>query len=408
MRTFLEKHAELREYEGLILSTTDLANLLLDAGKISHDLHEQARKYLLVHDNNQGMDPSISRSVLDSPIYLDDLAVTYLQQAQFLSSICRSGIDVKVHPSMNEEQSALVAASREGERLYEEIGVIQAILREAIEDGTAVFLPRQDVDDEKIGSMFHFISDTGPCDILCIDDRFMNRHGLLTDKKGRNVPIMCTLDLISHLENQGLVDTPTSKQPHKLREAGFGLIPVTLDELERFLRTANFDPDNNLIEGAELRGIRQYLMRVRSLDMIQSPLEAPFLTQLRLTTASLLFAGSGKTTRRLLIGRWHLRVGFGITCHPRRSIGSVQLNQARMILAVIQKHVSYLIPLFSPMGITNIDRHRAFLEWVERAVVAPLLPANNRLIDHLADSLKLEIHKLVKRLSNEDTPNPDR
>ena len=139
------------------MSTTDLANLLFDAGKISHDLHEQARKYLLVHDNNQGMDPSISRSVLDSPIFLDDLAVTYLQQAQFLSSICRSGIDVKVHPSMNEEQSALVAASREGKRRYEEIWVIQAILREAIEDGTAVFLPRQDVDDEKIGSMFHFI-----------------------------------------------------------------------------------------------------------------------------------------------------------------------------------------------------------------------------------------------------------
>jgi hypothetical protein len=56
--------------------------------------------------------------------------------------------------------------------------------------------------------------------------------------------------------------------------------------------------------------------------------------------------------------------------------------------AVIQKYVSYMIPLFSPIGISNIDRHGAFVEWVERAVVAPLLPANNRLIDHLADSFK--------------------
>ncbi|WP_447977389.1 hypothetical protein [Candidatus Nitrospira bockiana] len=204
LRTFLEKHAELREYEHLILSTTDLANLLLEAGKVSHDLHERARRYLLARDKDGEVGLPPSGSIFDSPIYIDDLAITYLQQAQSLSAICRSGIDVRVHPSMKVEQSALVAASREGERLYEEIGVIQATLREAIEDGTAVFLPRQIVDDEKIGSMSHFLSDTRPCDILCIDDRFMNRHGFLTDKKGRNVPIMCTLDLIGHLENQGV------------------------------------------------------------------------------------------------------------------------------------------------------------------------------------------------------------
>src|SRR5689334_20318460 len=132
--------------------------------------------------------------------------------------------------------------------------------------------------------MAHFLSDTGPCDIICFDDRLMNRHGFLTDKKGRNVPIMCTLDLIDHLENQGLIDTATRQAAlHKLREAGFGLIPVSLDELEGILCKANFSSDNNLIENVELRVIRHYLMRIRSLNLVQFPLEEPFLTQLRLT-----------------------------------------------------------------------------------------------------------------------------
>lgn len=407
LRTFLEKHAELREYEHLILSTTDLANLLLDAGKVSHDLHEQASRYLLARDKDGAVGLPLSGFIFDSPIYIDDLAVTYLQQAQFLSAISRSGIDVRVHPSMNEEQSALVAASREGERLYEDIGVIQATLREAIENGTAVFLPRQDLDDEKIGSMAHFLSDAGPCDIICIDDRFMNRHGLLTDKKGRNVPIMCTLDLIGHLENQGLIDTAARQAAlHKLREAGFGLIPVTLDELERILRKANFSSDNHLIENVELRVIRQYLMRIRSLNMVQSPLEEPFLTQLRLTCVLMirrLWQDDDLPVERVVaLTDW---VWDNVSPSPLDWEHVARLDDST---ALRQRHVNYLIPLLSPLGLKDPVRYDAFRQWIERSVIAPLLPANDQLIDDLAERTKLEINLLVKRMSDGNTPNPDR
>lgn len=405
LRTFLEKHAELRGYENLLLSTTDLAKLLLDAGKVSHDLHEQVRRYLLARDKDGAVGLPPSGFIFDSPIYLDDLAVTYLQQAQFLSAICRSGIDVRVHPSMNEEQSALVAASREGERLYKDIGLIQATLREAIEDGTAVFLPRLDLDDEKIGSLAYFISDTGPCDIICIDDRFMNRHGLLTDKKGRNVPIMCTLDLIGHLENQGLIDTATRQAAlHKLREAGFGLIPVALDDLERFLRKANFDSDNNLTENAELRIIRQYLMRIRSLNMVQSPLEEPFLTQLRLTCVLMirrLWQDDDLPVERVVV----------LTDWVWNNVSPSPLDWGYVApldddgTALRQKYVDYLTPLLSPLGLKDPTRYDAFRQWIERSVIAPLLPANDRLIDDLAERTKLEINSLVKKVSDGNTLN---
>jgi hypothetical protein len=408
LRTFLEKHAELREYEHLILSTTDLATLLLGAGKVSHDLHERARRYLLVRDKDGAVGLSLSGLIFDSPIYIHDLAITYFQQAQFLSSICRIGIDVRVHPSVNEEQSALVAASREGERLNEQLGEIVSVLREAIEGGKAVFLPRQDIDDEKIGSISHFLSDTGPCDILCIDDRFMNRHGFLTDKKGRNVPIMCTLDLIGHLEDQGVIDTEARHVVlHRLREAGFGLIPVTLDELGRLLRKANFDSNNNLIENVELRVIRQYLMRIRSLNMVQSPMEEPFLKQLRLTCVLMirrLWQDDDLPVERIVaLTDW---VWDKVSPSPLDWEHVARLDDDGTALR--QRHVNYLIPLLSPLGLKDPTRYDAFRQWMERSVIAPLLPANDRLLDDLAERVKLEINLLVTRISNGNTTKPDR
>ena len=411
LRTFLEKRASLREYESLILSTSDLAHLLLDTGTISHNLHEQARTYLLTHDKEgEGsvVLPPLN-TILNSPIYVDDLAVTYLQQAQLLSSVCRSGMNVRVHPTMNEEQSALIAASREGKQLNEEIGAILIRLREAIADGTAVFLTRQDdVDGEKIGFMSHFLSDTGPCDILCIDDRFMNRHGLFTDKKGRNVPIMCTLDLIGHLENQRVIDTDARQVAlHRLREAGFGLIPIAFDELERLLRKAKFDPDNGLIERAELRVIRQYLMRVRRLNMVQYPLEEPFLTQLRLTCVLVirrLWQDDDLPIERVVaLTNW---VWGNVSPSPLDWEYVVPLDDDGAALR--KKYVNYLIPLLSPLGLKDPTRYDAFRQWMERSVIAPLLPANDRLIDDLVDRTKLEINSLVKRMSDGHTPNPDR
>jgi len=222
------------------------------------------------------------------------------------------------------------------------------------------------------------------------------------------VPITCTLDLISFIECQGLIDTVTRQTIlHKLREAGFGLIPVTQDELERFLRAAAFDPNNKLIESAELRVIRQYLMRIRSLDMIQSPLEAPFLTQLRLVcilTIRRLWQDDGiPIDRTSTLTNW---VWDNVSPSPLDWECAIRSGEDNP--EIRQKYVSYLIPLFSPMGHMNPVRHNAFLQWIEQTVLERLLPANEKLIDDLANGLKLEIGQIVKRLSDANSSNPDR
>ena len=405
LRTFLEKEADLKDYDKLILSTTDLGRLLVEVGKLSREIYVQARKYLVAHDKGQEVDTLTAASIFGAPLYLDDLAATYLQQAGLLQSVCRCDLDLWVHPSMREEQSALVVANREGERLNEKIDDIRSALRDALDNGKAVFLPRHDIDDEMIGSLSGFLADTGTCDIVCIDDRYLNRHGLITDKKGRNVPITCTLDLISYLEAQGLIDIANKRATlHRLREAGFALVPVDPDELEQLLRVTLFDQDNQLIESPELRAIRQLLMRIRSLDMIQCPLEVPYLTRLRLacilTIRRLWQDDNVPVDRTVALTNWVLinvvpsPIDWERTAHDS--------------IPVREKYVRHLTPLFSPMGRLEPTRYKAFLQWIEHAVLEPLLPANDSLIDDLAKQLKIEIGQLVERLSDGNRQSPDR
>ena len=405
LRTFLEKEADLKDYDKLILSTTDLGRLLVEVGKLSREIYVQARKYLVAHDKGQEVDTLTAGSILGTPLYLDDLAATYLQQAGLLQSVCRCDLDLWIHPSMREEQSALVVASREGERLNEKIDDIRSALRDALDNGKAAFLPRHDIDDEMIGSLSGFLADTGTCDIVCVDDRYLNRHGLITDKKGRNVPITCTLDLISYLEAQGLIDIANKRATlHRLREAGFALVPVDPDELEQLLRVTLFDQDNQLIESPELRAIRQLLMRIRSLDMIQCPLEAPYLTRLRLacilTIRRLWQDDNVPVDRTVALTNWVLinvvpsPIDWERTAHDS--------------IPVRENYVRHLTPLFSPMGRLEPTRYKAFLQWIEQAVLEPLLPANDSLIDDLAKQLKIEIGQLVERLSDGNRQSPDR
>lgn len=405
LRTFLEKEADLKEYDKLILSTTDLGRLLVEAGKLSREKYEQARNYLVTQDKGQEEDRLAAAFIFGAPLHLDDLAVIYLQQSGLLESVCRCGLDLRVHPSMREEQLTLVVANREGERLNEKIDDIRSALREALENGKAVFSPRHDVDDEMIGSLSGFIADTGACDIVCIDDRYLNRNGFLADKKGRNVPITCTLDLISYLETQGLIDVAKKRAVlHRLREAAFALVPVDPDELEQLLRAALFDQDNQLIESPELRAIRQLLMRIRSSDMIQHPVEAPYLARLRL--ACIL------TIRRL----WQddnvpIDQAVVLVSWVWANVAPSPIDWERTAhdsIPVREKYVRHLTSLFSPMGRLRPARYTAFLQWIECAVLGPLSSANDSLIDDLAKQLKIEIGQLVERLRDGNRQGSDR
>ena len=188
LQTFLEREADLQEYAELVLSTKAFTSLLSAGGHIDSQAYERAGRFLNIQDHAPPTetDPSF----LEHRIYLDDLAVGYLQTAGILQAACRCRLDLWVHPSMKEEQTAIIEANREGERLVEALDDIRVTLRDALERGQAIFMPRHRRHEEEtqLGWLYqaapivaHILRDAGPCDAVCVDDRFLNRHHTLTD-----------------------------------------------------------------------------------------------------------------------------------------------------------------------------------------------------------------------------------
>lgn len=399
---YLEAEADLKEYAEVVLSTPAFVRLLQLRGFLDTISYTRANHFLTARDRDEkcALDPPL----LDRPLYLDDLAITYFQQAEILPLLCHRYLHLRVHPSLGREQDELIAASREGEKLSGALDEIRIILNEALEKNKAVFLPRRGSDkmqDLGFETLSAFLEDTGPCDALCIEDRHLNRSGSFTDGR-RTVPIICVLDILRHLEAKNLIDPEKRRSLiHRLREGGFALIPLDAQELESLLRAAPFDNTGRLLESAEMRILRQTLMRIRGLAMINLRLEVPFLNALcdaSLITIHRLWADNGLQLDKIVILSdwiWH-----NISAFPM-NWGESSTEPAHL-QELQDASVHYLFLLLSVGAGIKHERRSAFRNWIEDTVLGPLLPANAELIDALTEKVRIRVEKLTEKFKNDE------
>jgi hypothetical protein len=406
LSTFGEAKADLREYAECLVSTSAFTGVLRTMGLVDDETHTRARQFLQAHDRDPN--PEADPTLLNRPFYLDDLAVGYLQEAGILQAACRSGPTLFVHPSTKDFQSALIEANREGARLAGTPDELRLVLRDALESGQAVFLPRQHVlgDEtpmrwlhEVAPSLAQFLSDASSCDVMCVDDRFVNRAPMFKDEAGHTMPTACVLDLVQYLEEQHVISAEEKQRAlYKLREAGYALVPVPPDELERYLRDATVDQDGQLRESAELRVIRQTLMRIRSLDMVELPTEARFLEKLQLGCVIVmrqLWADEVLPAESAaVLSDWVWRYVAPSPLDWARNIS--EPSRPGDMLESLARHLAWLL---QPMPLRE-DRFEAFRTWVEEEVLTPLLPANVDLIDRLVRIVRADIERLSEEFSH--------
>jgi hypothetical protein len=115
-----------------------------------------------------------------------------------------------------------------------------------------------------------------PADLLLIDDRFLNQYPHM-GHEGRVTPIITTLDLLDHLVAEGVI-SDADRLAHRttLRQCGYQIIPVTEAEVRTHLMAAPVT-QNGLVETAELKAIRESLLRARMAKLVQPPQELPAL-----------------------------------------------------------------------------------------------------------------------------------
>jgi hypothetical protein len=406
LSTFGDVEAELREYAECLVSTSAFIGVLRTRGVIDGETHTRARQFLQAHDRDPN--PEAAPTLLDRPFYLDDLAVGYLQEAGVLRAVGRRGLTLFVHPSTKDTQSALIEAHREGARLAETLDELRVVLRDALESGRAIFLPRPHVPGKEtpIGwlhevapALAQLFRDASACDAVCVDDRFFNRHLTFTDEAGHAVLIVCVLDLLQFLEGRHVINAEERQRAlYKLRQAGYALVPLPPDELEKYLRDATVDQDGQARESAELRIIRQTLMRIRSLDVVELPIEASFLEKIQLgcliVIRNLWADETLPVERAAVLSDWVWRYVAPSPLDWARNIAE-PLRPADMPEACA-RHLAWLL---QPMPLRE-DRYDAFLTWVEQEILEPLLPANADLNDRLVRMVRADIERLSEEFGN--------
>ncbi len=408
--SFMEREAELGDYADYIISTKALIKVLYEKkGAIDSGTFNRAYQYLTTQD--RGREANEDQQLIDCPLYLDELSITYFQHIDLLNVICNSGLEAFVHPSTVAYQSSLVEESRGGIILADKLNEIRIILRKALEQEKATFLPRPRwVNGAKKFESFYqiaptianIVEDSGGCDAVCVDDRFFNKHRAIIDKKERSIPLVCVTDILQHLEIQGVISAEEMHiKFHKLRQAGYAFVPIPFEELEQYLNNVTWDKDGFLIESAGMRLMRQTLMRIRSLDMVVLPEESPFLEQIQLGCVLVIRRiwsnESVNVEKAAGLSNW---VWGNIAPSPLEWVKNQQDPPNTWSASDgLAHHYSLLL---KPMDLSK-ERYDAFLKWLEDDVFAHLLPANSVLLGAIAALVSKDIKHIVEDICDNES-----
>ena len=320
-------------------------------------------------------------------MYVEDSALSYLQGAGIMESVAAAGLDIRVHPNVLSRSNAFIAEGDIGHKLGTSIEQIRTLLRNAVDNGRASFLPRAADRDEGIPNReFRFqttaslLVGSTACDALCVDDRCINGRANFGGDSAQLVPIACVLDVLRHLLSQGVIDaTGHWMARHKLRRGGFAFLDVEADELVHWLKSARFAHDQ-MMESAELRTLRQEIARI---DFLGSPSLQETLAlfkKLNLVCKAAIERLWGDASLAIERARalsdwvWHNLMKNALLA-PQQIEGSRHGAWARDLLSLRLGH------LLLPTTIQSMERRSQFADWIEQSVLKYLRPANPQLIE---------------------------
>lgn len=388
--SYMDKEANLGEYNDLIISTLDICVLLQKEGKIATDICNHAGAFLRFR--NQAEYNSPPSAIFQRPIYLDTLALSYLNDAGLLQPSTACDLDLRIHPRAVDENDALIRAGQIGTGLADTIEEIRKTLRNAMESGKASFLPHVPGDVEQMEQQeIHvqiitaFIENCSDYDALCVDDRLINSRPVVVDSTKNERPMVCVLDILRNLVSRQIISAADNwTLRHKLRQGGYVLIPIEADELEYWLKTALFDDDDGLTESAELRILRQTFARIISIDMINLQNEARFITDLTSTCGIVIRNLWGNdeitTVRAMHLSDWIWR---HLMTPPRLAVR--QAGEEVRAGWLQELMIRNLHELLMPLTELPTGRHTCYVDWIERSILEPLGAANASLIEMVVE-----------------------
>ena len=277
--SLMQEEADLKDYEDYLCSGIAVANMLARRGVLTGREARDACTALNVREVQWPSEPQIADGAV---LYLDDLAVSHLQHLGLLSKLHRAGVTAYVSGSEIEEAHALISYNEKANEVVEIVERLRRHLREGLKSGK-VRLGKAIRSDDGDGSdhvtshptvdMLRLVADA---DVGVVDDRFVNRHGLMS-LETVDRPLLTTVDLLDVLLERGSISGERRQDAlTRLRQANFALTPLTVEELHALFANSTVNGEA-LEETAELKAIREGIQRVQMSNMLQSPQELTWL-----------------------------------------------------------------------------------------------------------------------------------
>ncbi|MGB0683982.1 MAG: PIN domain-containing protein [Magnetovibrionaceae bacterium] len=386
------EEADLTEHASVITSCLAVVEKLRQKGQITADEEKKARAYLQLHEKPWPQQPDISDSAV---LYLDDLSITNFLHLGVLDKLKAAGFTPVASPTEVSDSDALISYESNSAKVIEAIERIRGGLNSRIESGKITIGRQRKLDqpDEQLVANHPTVGAlalAGACDAVIIDDRFVNQHANIDEGAGK-AAILSTLDVLDGLVSAGAI-TPDQRMEYRtlLRRAGYFFIPVSDEELTQHLNACSVS-DGELSETAELKAIRENLLRVRMSDWLQLPKEAPWVDS---TIRDFIFAMRGQwksgadLARVKVISDWIVdQIDIRGWAHR---LGA---DVADDIVKTCRG--AHILLLLTPPVDTPEDVKDAYWEWLEGSVLAPIKEQFSDLYEWIIERQKQQIAELA-------------
>ncbi len=266
-----QAEADMSAHATCLCDMHGLLKTLAEFNVLDEEAERSAKRYFDLQDSAW---PQPARPILARPVFLDGLALAYLQHTDLLQTFLRTFPTVYIHLSTQDEANVLIEYDQNVGEVLRIIDDIRNAVRQAHSAGRVVFGPRRsDSDNGGDGpqSTFNLLSNLSGAEIAVFDDRALNKEPFVADATGQRARICSTLDLLEEFAERKLLTEDQHRHLRfRLRSAGALLIPVNTDEI------AAAAARNRQNEAPEFRSIRDALELARIAEMPQFPAEMPW------------------------------------------------------------------------------------------------------------------------------------
>ena len=399
--SLMNEVADLSAYSDQLCSCLSIVEKLWDKGQLTASQYEKAKAYLGKTEQCWPDEPDISDGAI---LYLDSLAVDYLQHVDVLAKLKQAGFIAIVSRNESQDLSALLKydnLANNAEKVIESLrlSLARGIKSKRIKIGPLPNEELEETDRFRLHPTVSILDVASISDAVIVDDRFINHHNNIESKE-KLTPIFSSYDLLGFLLDQGAIHSNEFYEHTSiLRNSGFMFMAPGVDELHNHLKAAKVI-NRHLQETAELKAIRENILQSRMSAALFLPKDVLWLAEFQKKIAN--------TLREL----W--TEGTDIESNIAQSNWLLELSDLRgwsqsagflngQALAR-GGYFTLILSLFRAQPETSKEMIAAYWKWLEQTVLLPLQDQDEDIFEELLDAAASTIAYVID-LNSEELPD---